>query len=596
MDTNCGNEFIFQSGIHRFNFKLHLRAGSHLILTGQEQEDTIIECQVYASFWFKANLNITINNIKFFKCKKFQGFGTSVYFSNMYLIKSYLTLDRSAHALQLQGSPNDSIVCSDASFINIYVAPRSAVKIFNMWFHNCSQINLISRSKSIAIQILKSWFTNSCLQFKSNLTNSASHTIRITVEKTTFEQCFCRSMQLFTKPSIKVNITLKDVTMVDNNMPFLESENRVVSIRVMGHCTFDRNRNFIMYLDNVRISFIKAEVNFTNGTVNATAVQGAPIYAKNSKITFDESTVMFKHNQGPLCGGIVAESTQIYFKDNVTITFRNNSGLNGGALSLYTESRLHFNSTDSNITLYFQNNTAQIGGAIYVEDSGYKDIESIFKLECEPENVKLVFDEDNVASFSGNQIYGGWIDWFVNKTNNMIPESHTDIVNRFIKFSDESYTQVSSHPIRICLCINNIVDCNITNYSMTIYGRALSLDLVGVGQRYTPVISLVQAHLVLKGKSKIHQSNFRDTRLLSLQSACTKVDYRINSQRDEENISLKPYLPYLYYSSHAHDIITNGVGDGLFQQLTVKLKLNECPWGFTEQTNGSCECQLSNHV
>ena len=94
-------------------------------------------------------------------------------------------------------------------------------------------------------------------------------------------------------------------------------------------------------------------------------------------IEFEDSTVLFYHNQGSLSGGIVADATQIYFKNNVTTNFYDNRGSNGGALSLYSESRLHFNASSfSNIVLYFNNNVAQLGGAIYVDDRRYENIES----------------------------------------------------------------------------------------------------------------------------------------------------------------------------------------------------------------------------
>ena len=345
--------------------------------------------------------------------------------------------------------------------------------------------------------------------------------------------------------------------------------------------------NLVLNLANVTISFIETNVSFCSGGGNA--VQGAPIYAKDSRISFEESSILFSQNEG---GGIVAESTQIHFKDNATIIFRNNSGINGGALSLFTESRLHFNATYSNITLCFENNTAKIGGAIYVEDSGYRNISSVFKLECEPENVNLVFNEYNFASFGGNQIYGGWIDWLVNETNS-IPENRTDLVNTFIKFSNENYTQVSSHAVRICLCINDNVDCNITNHSITIYGKAFSLDFVGVGQRYTPVFSHVLASLVPEGNSKIYPSNRKGEKLVSLQSGCTTINYKIDSQCNEEVIRLEPY--FLYYSSNSRDVVSDYPSDILFQQLSVNLKISKCPWGFREQTNGSCVCQLASH-
>ena len=601
------NIFVFQSGTHNITKKVKnryfsLAASNDLIVWGQG--NVTIRCAAGFSVLLTTAVHIAISNIHFLDCEcKVISSKTPPYliylkFTNLKFSNSSLILEKAKDlVIKGQGTQNVTVTCLNSSlFLDIY--PHGTLKLFDMQIQNCSSIKFHSRSMNTTIQIFHSRFTNSCLEYKADLTKSDSHVAQLTIKKTNFEWCSCGPIRLFSKPKIHMNITLDEVNAIDNSLPFLKSESGVHVI-VTGHNNFYRNKDFIMQLEGCEIVFTRARVEFLNGTVNASTVHGTPIHARQSKIIFEDSSVLFRHNQGPLCGGIAGERTLISFKDNVTVIFHNNSGLNGGALSLYTESRLQFNASQSNITLHFQNNTAQIGGAIYVEDSGYKDIESVFKLQGEPGNVKLVFGDNNVASFSGNQIYGGWIDWFVNKTASTIPENQTDMVNTFIEFENENYTQVTSHPIRICLCINGNINCSITNHNMTIYGKALSLDLVGVGQRYTPVITHVEASLLHESKSIIHQSNNMDSRLTSLQSACTKISYKISykieSQSDEEMITLKPFLPYLYYNSNSRNLLTDGIVDDLFTQLTIKLKIHQCPWGFFELANGSCKCQLSIH-
>ena len=596
LSTNCGNRFIFQSGIHRLKCDLPLKAGEHHLSLEGKGNATIVCLPPFnvINISLVTSVNVTVKDLTFHNNCKIEVSSPIVHITSMFLNQSFLSLkapDKSS--LLVQGSSNAALTCNDAT-VNINIAPQTNVSISNVQFLNCERVNLITRSMSASAQIHKARFNNSCLRFSARRTRSTSHNITLFMNKTEFERCVCHCVELDSHPKVHFRIELNSVTVNDSHAPFLEVKDKAVAILVTGYCIFLRNMNLVLNLANVTISFIETNVSFSSGVVTGNAVQGAPIYAKDSRITFEESNILFEHNKGPLCGGIVAESTQIHFKENATITFHNNSGLNGGALSLFTESRLYFNATYSNITLCFENNTAQIGGAIYVEDSGYRNVKSVFKLECEPKNVKLVFTENNFASFGGNQIYGGWIDWLVNETT-CIPENRSDLVNTFIKFSNENYTQVSSHPIRICLCIKDSVDCNITNHNMTIYGKAFSLDLVGVGQRYTPVISLVLASLVPEVKSNIYPSNIKDERLVSLQSACTTINYKIDSQCIEEVIRLEPYLPYLYYSSHSRDMVSDNTDDILFQQLTVNLKISKCPWGFREQTNGSCACQLSIH-
>ena len=407
---------------------------------------------------------------------------------------------------------------------------------------------------------------------------------------TTIQQCFCESIILFKKIGIQFQVILNDVIVSNNSAPLLKSQDVEVTVSFTGSNLFYYNNDFIIHTDKSKILFAQTQVYFVNNKVTSAAVQGTLIYATDSKITFEECNVEFRRNQGSLSGGIAAESTQITFKDNATVDFIRNTGLNGGALSLYTGSRLTFNASQSNITLRFENNTARTGGAIYVDDNGYTGIESIFDLQCEPSYVKVKFVRGNVASFSGNQIYGGWIDWFANKALGDGPKRDTDMTSQFVELSNSG---VSSNPIRICLCENDKPNCGAisSNRTMVIYGRALTLNLAGIGQRFTPIISIVEASL-----TNTHGRKFDSiiiSRLVSLQSDCTKITYQIEYQSGEEIIKLKPYLPYLYYSSHSNDLQVHGIDHDLFQQLTIKLKVYQCPWGFHLNNNGSCECQLS---
>ena len=211
---------------------------------------------------------------------------------------------------------------------------------------------------------------------------------------------------------------------------------------------------------------------------------------------------------------MVTESTQIIFKGNVTINFTNNTGLNGGALSLFTGSTIVFNTTKSNVTLSFINNAARIGGAIYVEDRGYNEVRSVFNLQGEDKLVKVWF-QNNSALFGGNQIYGGWVDLFEDKHNGV-----TDI----LKFSRDSNSEVASDPVRICLCNDHLnPDCNITNHTMNIYGCALNLDIVAVGQWFTPVTAYVEA--IASSESELQVS----PRIDSLREKYTRIEYKVDS-------------------------------------------------------------------
>ena len=116
--------------------------------------------------------------------------------------------------------------------------------------------------------------------------------------------------------------------MSDNNSPLLRLEGKAhklfLIVTFRGFNTFHSNKNFVVYAVDTKLLFKGADVQFTN---NALSVNDTPIYARKSTIMFENSMVTFSQNQGLLCGGIVImETSQILFKDNVTVNFTNNKG------------------------------------------------------------------------------------------------------------------------------------------------------------------------------------------------------------------------------------------------------------------------------
>ena len=607
--------YLLQSGTHTLVQNANIRPAEILIMKGEVI--AIVRCQFERLRIRISATNIYINSLQFQNCGNIEilksgstrveitnctfnlsnlriqapGKGrenalfTTV--DNIHAIRSIITFDKSSN-LNIRGYSRShvAISCTNSQFF-INIAPKRTVILNSMHVQDCQCI-FGSRSKSATVRISKSWFNNSCLKFQIIQTRSIFHTASVTISNTIFERCSCGSVMLFNGSKIHVRVTFYNVNMTNNSSPIMKSPAGDVHlcVYILGSNLYSHNENFIFYLENDRLSFSKSEVHFIDNVVDHNVVLGTPIYAKNSVITFKNSSVLFNQNQGPLCGGIAAESTRMYFLSDVKIKFYANSGLKGGALSLYSGSRLVFNASQSNsTTIEFENNRAQIGGAIYAEDSGY-DIESIFYLQCKASHVKLIFGANNLASFSGNQMYGGWIDWL--RRNYSAPQNHRDLVNEFVKFESQSNEEVTCNPIRICLCKNNTANCTIVSQPMEIYGHAFSLELVGVGQRYTPVLSHVEASL---SSEKVYQSSV-EPKTFSLQSHCTTVNYKIVPQSSDEAMTLTPYLPYLYYSTHNHHLPTEDIADYIFQNLSIMLKFNECPWGFHMIDNGSCECQL----
>ena len=492
----------------------------------------------------------------------------NVHIINVHIINSLLKFEKVA-IIRGQNSGSVAISCVN-SFIQINIAPNRKVEFNGLYFQKCDKIWLHSRSRYAVLDVINTRLTNSCLNFEQRLTNSNQHATQVAIRNVTFDRCSCKigSLLYFSKPKIHVNVALYKVNVTNSHTPLVKSKNIAISIDC---CYFYQNKNFIIYIENSELLFRGAN-NFFDNTV--TDMLGALIYAKSSSIMFKDSNIVINQNKGLLCGGIVTDSSQILFQDNVTVTFSNNRGLNGGALSLYRGSNLIFNATESNVALNFVNNTARTGGAIYVEDSGYnlKNASSVFHVQGEDKLVKLFF-RGNSALLGGNQIYGGWIDWPV--------EKHISDILEFSHVNTSNF-DVASDPVRGCLCIDHKPNCSITNYNMKIHGCALKLDIVTVGQRFTPVIGYVKASLKSKsGTEWVSISRGTDS---LLNNYCTTVRYEIDSGDKHNVLLLTPLTEHAIYQSELYD-----TSQLLFQQLNIQLEMHNCTVGFVK-INCQCVC------
>ena len=144
----------------------------------------------------------------------------------------------------------------------------------------------------------------------------------------------------------------------------------------------------------------------------------APISVEGGIILqFEHCHIIFSDNYGHTSGGIILGGSMV-LNDDVLIEFSNNNGRYGGALNLGGSSII-FNATESRIELVFMNNSAYKGGAIYFDSSDSTSFTPNFVLQCSIALVSLNFF-DNSAFHAGNEVFGGWIGWFIDKDNLII--------------------------------------------------------------------------------------------------------------------------------------------------------------------------------
>ena len=68
----------------------------------------------------------------------------------------------------------------------------------------------------------------------------------------------------------------------------------------------------------------------------------------------------------------------------------------------------------------------------------------------------------------GNQIYGGWIDWFVGK-DGIVRYNFL----KYLHFEGESdMLDIASDPLWVCLCIDKVPNCTIDEYQQMILWKS----------------------------------------------------------------------------------------------------------------------------
>ena len=581
--TSCSNrEFIFQSGIHHVSYDQNplsfINIGTVII---RGEQNVTIKCWNTAIlspdiFSFVSVPNVIIKDMHIWNC------------NYKYIFHDYMCNGTDGHKVNhlLIEILNSNFTNSRIVYENRAVTPKS-------------MSTRIIVKDTIVQNYSKSFYLQSFLDI---------HRVYYYNEITNKNQNFCK---LF-----NITIQAENVNFIYNSVPFIahtygDNASLCVFITFTGRNNFAQNEGTIISIPPAcfndvnplcqfqrvtnSVLFTATEVYITNN--NVVTMDGSPFMIGSGEIIFENSNIVFSGNHGRVSGGIeMSSETKMVFNDNVFLKFCSNIGQNGGALFLGLGSTMIFNATTSNIVLSFKTNSAQRGGAIFVHDS-YKVIKSVFDLRCSIALVTLTFS-NNSALFGGNQIYGGWVDWF--RDEDGVMRYMPNITEEILNFDSEgnSDSEIVSCPIRICMCNDHRPDCTITNTTIETYGYAVSLELLAVGQRFTPVPAYVQANL--KSEKSDTKQNDELWRHLwpateSLQTVCTKIVYKFYSI--EEILLLEPFVDGCNSSTPKYNANNNSLTSQatlLFQQLSIHLKYKNCPLGFILHKNDrNCVCQPS---
>ena len=332
--------------------------------------------------------------------------------------------------------------------------------------------------------------------------------------------------------------------------------------------TFSGNNNFI----NNSADFGGAIQTYINNALN---ISGTSNFINNSAST----------------GGAICAILNSSLTFNGTIHFTNN-GHYWGELSYGGGVYIGVNSTVSilpNTTVHWENNRAKMGGAIHVEDAislSYCTplILYVPKEECffqlpgqnlsSDINVKLVF-KNNSADDAGSVLYGGTID-NCKLTHGLDSHSSGEVFDMIVHNKDSEYnttSNISSGPIQICPCENNLPNCSKQHVSRTVYpGETFQVSVVAVGQRNGKISSEVINDI----HQSVKQGHLQDSQYLQkTKNTCTKLNYTIFSLSQFVSMGLYVALSRCSYYT-----------------LVISVKLNQtCPPGFNlSKSTQSCVC------
>ena len=599
----------FGSGLHVVNGtgrrNITVSGASGLTLRGESDNNVIIECREKFWFEFRGTKNVSISNIAFVNCTGKSSVNYTLVFNKQL---GSLVLDNveistehgSGIDTEMTGCTNYPDKCHIS--INITNSKLSTNKIaFNVRFGDFFRFGT-----PIDIVISNTTIIKSALQVTSYYgIVGRQYYNTLTLKNMSFEGSPQWSVLILKGTAIMRTIaSLQNVRMRNNRSPYLVHANSS-TIHMTGINTFQNNEG-VVYLIHSSLDFTHANVSFLNNTillsysrsVSKTVItsHGAPLLAIDSRVTFENSHVTFERNSGIHCGGITAKSNSlIIFRENSTVNFTQNYGEKGGGLSFHERSAIRFTSTN-NTLVNFQNNVARRGGAIYVEDRSYMNMlerrlmSSVFgRIDDSHDNVKLKFSK-NFAQIGGSDIYGGWIDWFVAEDGAVgYNENITKILDSTTSIS------IASDPTRVCLCSNGAINCNTTEYAMEIFGHTFAISIVAVGQRFTQVIEFVEASLKDKVFSLDNERKIVDNQKLQIvQKSCTTLQYSILQPNTEETVTISQLRTDYSPRFDSKQLQQHPDYDILFQQLSIKLTIKQCPKGFKlDDENHGCVCRSS---
>ena len=384
---------------------------------------------------------------------------------------------------------------------------------------------------------------------------------------------------------------------------------------IIDNCTLFKN-NFALQLYGLRTVTVKDSKICKNGL--GIFLVGSNITVKDSQVTenygggvvlqtVDPETryripypnkVIF-HN----CAFIANRGSSIFsywISFNLTgeNIFSSNTAEMGAGLALYY-SKVHFGS--SSRTTFVNNTAKKYGGAIYTSSMqldipalltcmiyGYDNRQCFYTAE---NNAKVIFN-NNDAVMGGMDIFG---------PTGLIGKSvrSCGIINTFsFNHSISSTLQVTSNPLRVCFCIDNVQKCENNTFNIlneTRYpGESFGISAVLVGYNFGQVSGPIYTETLDTYSGSIDGS--QDLQSVDYKQ-CSNLTYTVTSNQVNHSVTL-------VLTAQKHVKVDNGLRNlfpfchkksmrdpGLNTPVYIHVTLEDCPLGFKLSKNRHvCDC------
>ena len=318
----------------------------------------------------------------------------------------------------------------------------------------------------------------------------------------------------------------------------------------------------VIFVSDAFDTIITPNVHLTNVVIDSNKIlnkvnklQAAMVMWNVHDVTFEQIEV--KHHDTT---GLLGYDSHFIF-DKIC-KFVNNSGILGGGIALYDSSHLLIKE-HTNIS-FINNHASKSGGGIYVSQLVVLNIPTNCFFQVIPNNANAsLYFVNNTADISGDVLYGGNIDYCMNKP---------DFDHIFHYPQQTGLSVVSSDPIQVCFCESDRQNCSIASINiMVMPGINVNISLATVGLRNGLTEGVIK--LTISDSSSTLQTDYN-----RIKSICTNVTFKLRS-----NSSLNTTQVYV--------TLERSVSEPLSDPLAkvIKVTIESCPIGFP-LVNDTCIC------